>query len=266
MTEPTPTSTPPPAKPAPAPKRDETAYRDAVERLLMTAHDGTPDGRAGAARLLTLYRLMLGPQNQNGKGWGADLGPVQAGRLILFCAQNGLDPSGSDVFMLGDRPYISLEGRLKLAFRSGKFDGFECDRPMTAEERASYGIPDGTFAWIASARRSDCKFPFVGVGEVNTATDRNPVAKSNILDMAAKRAREGALKLAFPADIDIGEAERRIIEATQVRDAAQPAAPPVAALPESTGAEFVAPAAQPTTEPVPVEARSASRREAGEEG
>lgn len=264
-----PTSQPPPAKPAtPAPgtplKRDtplDERGKDIVENALLRSAGTDPRALAKAAHYISCYRLMTNGAIAGG-GWGEKGEPISqihAGRLILFCAQNDLDPT-VDVAIIGGRPYVKLEGRLKMAFRTTKFDGFSCDRPMTEEERKTYRIKDDEDAWITAANRSDCKFPFIGVGKAAAGRDRNPVAREFPLDMAMKRAREGALNQLAPADISDIEVGR-VLEVPATRQHTGPVEER-RSLPASTGALTLEDAgygsSRETREPVPVESRRAA--------
>lgn len=235
------------APPKVKPESEQIKAIDAVEHALAASTPDTPEAKQASIRLRALYRLMVtgtGP----GESWGNRLSPVSAARLVLFCMANGLDPSGNDLYILGDRPYVSFEGRLKIAHRSGRFEGFEVDRPMTADERLAYAAPDDALvAWISTARRSDCRFPFLGVGYARRG-EANPVAKQYPLDMAQKRARANALTLAFPADVNLSPIE----EGRTRTDAEVVGSRPMGA-PGELGAGAPPPAAQDPATAAPAE-------------
>lgn len=191
-----PAATPPPAKPG------------AIQSALLAAVKADPGKSAEAARLQALWSVYR--SEPEALSWGNKLGVAAASRMILFCLANELDPTSSDVYILGDSPYVSFDGRTKVAFRSGKFEGYAIDRCLKASEYEEYGLLDRSddqriaVAWIVHAVRKDCRFPFVGIGVAyeNEMGPKGPqpVARQNPREMAQKRARHRALRAAFPID------------------------------------------------------------------
>lgn len=201
---------PKPAATAEQPTPSQPMVRPgAIQSALLAAVKADPGKSAEAARLQALWSVYR--SEPEALSWGNKLGVASASRMILFCLANELDPTSSDVYILGDSPYVSFDGRTKVAFRSGKFEGYAIDRCLKPSEYEEYGLLDRSddqriaVAWIAHAVRKDCKFPFVGIGVAyeNEMGPKGPqpVARQNPREMAQKRARHRALRAAFPIDI-----------------------------------------------------------------
>ena len=182
----------------------DTAIDAIDEALAATGNPNDPDTISRIAQARALYRACVNaPANLS---WGENASSETKGRLLMFCLRNRLDPNSGHVFILGGRLYTALEGRLSIANShrddEGKrtFAGFAVDEPMPSELRAALSIPDGTIAWVAEAERADCKYRFKGIGLAGGVDEKNPIAKTltGALAMAQKRAKERALKLAYP--------------------------------------------------------------------
>ena len=105
--------------------------------------------------------------------------------------------------------YLNYDGRLFCATKSmgARFGGVE-SRPMSAEEKTLWDIPEGEVGAVASV------YQMVGNQRVIRATDigraggqkdtNNPIARSNRQEMALKRAEARALRKAAPLGVDIG--------------------------------------------------------------
>lgn len=209
---------------APAQPRSEAALDktiNAIDQALALCEDpNDPESKKRIAAIRALYRVSMTAENS--LSFGEAMSPAVRARFYLFCGRNGFDPTGSEVFVLGGRPYVSLDGRLARAHgdRDAKhqktFKGFEVDRPMTREERETFQVEDGVFAWIAVVRRSDCEFAFNGYGFAGGPKEKNPVFKGDPVGGAQKRARERALKLAYPRDCSVDEGALKDAEVVSI--------------------------------------------------
>lgn len=189
----------------------------------------TVENRSHGEQMAALWNVLCAaPQDLS---WGSKLSRPMGARLLLFCARNELDPMGNDVYILGDRPYVSMEGRTKLAFRSKSFAGYRTDRRLKPEEFDEYGVmarpargdrkkQEVAAAWLCEVMRRDCDYPFMGVGVayVNEmgVKGAQPVAQLYPNEMAQKRARARALTLAYPIDfvpdMAVVEVQAKVIE------------------------------------------------------
>lgn len=214
-----------------------TALEDVEAVLRLYEDPKNPESMRKIKTIQALFRASQGAENA--LSWGEAMSPGVRLKFFLFCAKQGFDPASNHVYVLGGRPYVSIEGRSFKADEhrddAGKktFQGFAEDRVMTADERAAYDIPEGAIGWLCRVKRADCEFPFLGVGYAGGAGERNPVAKADRLAMAAKRAREKALRLAYPLgdasddDGEILDAKFTVVDATAT--ATETPAPPASA-------------------------------------
>lgn len=144
-----------------------------------------------------LRSLSLNPADPN----------VQA--LILVCREYGLDPVLKHMVLISGRPYVTRDGLLHVAHRSGEFDGIE-----VLEE----GESDTEWWAKVSVYRKDMGRPFTYRGRY-PKKDAKHMAKFGP-EMAVKVAEVMALRRAFDVT-GIGAAEERwdaeeVIEAEPV--------------------------------------------------
>lgn len=223
-----------------------TALEDVEAVLRLYEDPKNPESMRKIKTIQALFRASQGAENA--LSWGEAMSPGVRLKFFLFCAKQGFDPASNHVYVLGGRPYVSIEGRSFKADEhrddAGKktFQGFAEDRVMTADERAAYDVPEGAIGWLCRVKRADCEFPFLGVGYAGGAGERNPVAKADRLAMAAKRAREKALRLAYPlgdASDDEGEildAKFTVVDATATATETPPADKPTTTTPPADDA------------------------------
>jgi len=136
---------------------------------------------------------------------------VQA--LCDYAGRYGLDPGRGHVVMMYGHPYITIDGYLYHA-RQTKEVYKLTSRPLDAEERPVYLVPEGAHAWITELSKADGKLTFIGLGIVlpDELTEmskkrpdqlRSPVVARHPWQLAQKRAEWQALRRAFP----IGETD-----------------------------------------------------------
>lgn len=145
-----------------------------------------------------LRSLNLNPNDPN----------VQA--LILVCREYGLDPVLKHMVLISGRPYVTRDGLLHVAHRSGQFDGIE-----VLEE----GESDSEWWAKVAVYRKDMGRPFTYRGRYPKADARH-MAKFGP-EMAVKVAEVMALRRAFDVT-GIGAAEERW-DAVDVIEASPPA-------------------------------------------
>jgi len=134
----------------------------------------------------------------------------QAMFLMALGQVLGVRAELGELILYQGKPYITLDGRIRLAHATGMLVGLEA-RPATLLERRNYGCDDGDALWVADAYRRGAGRAFKGWGHV-TKNDRNPVTKSHPREMAKKRAKYDALRAAFPAAEQITEMHQRYID------------------------------------------------------
>lgn len=125
-----------------------------------------------------------------------DLSPAQATLMARLSIAYGLDPIAGELTLYQGRPYVTIDGRVRVANAHYAFDGIECV-PASDEERKSFRAADDEHLWVARVWRKDRQFPFVGYGRSAGRSDKNPVSQTYAQEMAQKRAKHRALRDAF---------------------------------------------------------------------
>jgi predicted RNA-binding Zn-ribbon protein involved in translation (DUF1610 family) len=159
----------------------------------------------GAKPMTTTELVKADPtalvKRMEGARWLADLAPQDKRVLADLAIAYGLDPLMGEMTMYEKRPYISVNGMIRVAHEHPLFEGLE-DRPMSQEEKQAYGITQ-KIGWIAKVYRRGWRAPSVGTGAADP--DRpfrnNPVERERPQWMARSRAIRQALRLAFPAAV-----------------------------------------------------------------
>jgi len=149
----------------------------------------------------------------------AQMNPEQQGMFLMALGQIlGVKAELGEVILYQGKPYITLDGRIRLAHATGLLVGLE-PRPATRMERENYGAEDGDQLWVCDCYRRGAGRAFKGWGFVGK-NDRNPVTKTHPREMAKKRARYDALRAAFPAAEQVTDLHREYIEEAeqQIRD------------------------------------------------
>jgi hypothetical protein len=147
----------------------------------------------------------------------------QRGALIAFGQHTGLRPELGEVMIYQGRFYITILGRIRAAHANGLFDGMHA-KPASSLDRTGAGYEANDIVWIADVWRKGAAHPFRGWGKVTRAevdaaragerTKYTPIAK-HPAEMARKRARYDALRLAFPLDEELTEISTRFIAAAE---------------------------------------------------
>ena len=106
--------------------------------------------------------------------------------LLLVCERYGLDPLLKHLVLIQGRPYVTRDGYLAVAHRSGLFDGMEV---------LEQGETDSHFVAKVSVYRKDMSRPFTYVGRY--AKSSGDMAKKFGPEMAVKVAEVQALRRAF---------------------------------------------------------------------
>ena len=130
--------------------------------------------------------------------------------LMAFGQKIGVRAELGDLMLYQGKPYITIQGRTRLAHQSGLLAGIQ-PRPATVLERRQFGASDDEVLWVCDVWRHGAPRAFRGWGVCNPTKDRNPVAKSFPREMAKKRAKYDSLVLAFPPDEAMGALHSRYI-------------------------------------------------------
>ena len=133
--------------------------------------------------------------------------------LLLVCERYGLDPLLKHMVLISGNPYITRDGYLAIAHRSGVFDGME-----VLEQGA-----DGThFTARVAVYRKDMGRPFTFIGRYPKA---QRMAKDYGPEMAVKVAEVQALRRAFNVT-GVAAADERWDDVDSVAHHAPAALPP----------------------------------------
>jgi hypothetical protein len=140
--------------------------------------------------------------------------------LVDYARGYGLDPRRGHVCLMYGKPYITIDGYLYHANKSGIFYTL-ASTPLTEETKKQYQVPDGAHAWLAQVTLKETGAYLTGLGIVTqeemTAKStkqpdrlRSPVVAAHPWQLAQKRAEWQALRRAFP----IGESQEKNGEAS----------------------------------------------------
>ena len=129
-----------------------------------------------------------------------DLTVPEKKMLAQVAISYGFDPLMGEVMVYQGRPFVSIDGRYRMAQETNKLDGVE-SRPATKEEKETWQIPEGDYFFRAEVRVKGASNPFVGWGRVRkqetTGGKGFKPVETNPQRMAEKRAEVQALRKAF---------------------------------------------------------------------
>jgi hypothetical protein len=156
-----------------------------------------------------------------------ELSPADKILLAKAAISYGFDPLMGEITIFQGRPYISIDGRYRMAQETEKLDGVE-SRPANEDERSEWRIPNDDYFFHAEVYVKGSQRPFVGWGRVRAEEqqikkdgDKYKPIVTNPQRMAEKRAEAQALRKAFhiplPSIEDVPEyedidTEYRIVE------------------------------------------------------
>jgi hypothetical protein len=152
-------------------------------------------------------------------GTGELLLPEMATALIDYARKYELDPVRGHVVLMYGKPYITIDGYLWHANRTGKFYTLS-SHPMTEDEKHNHMVNPLDHAWLAMIIFTGTDQSFGGIGIVtqeemiaksprDQSKLRSPVVAAHPWQLAQKRAEWQALRRAFP----IGESQEATNEA-----------------------------------------------------
>jgi hypothetical protein len=139
------------------------------------------------------------------------MSPDQQSMFLMALGQRlGVRAELGELILYQGKPYLSIDGRIRLAHETGLLVGIET-RPATALECRNYGCEQGDVLWVCQVFRRGAGRAFTGWGHVSPK-DRNPVTKTHPREMAKKRAKYDALRTAFPPAEQITQMHQQYIE------------------------------------------------------
>jgi hypothetical protein len=134
----------------------------------------------------------------------------QAVFLVTLGNHLGVRAELGEIMLYQGKPYITIDGRIRIAHNSGLLNGID-PHPAANMERTRYQAKDGEHLWKCLVFKKGSLRPFVGWGHVRLG-DRNPVSKTHPQEMAKKRAKYDALRLAFPPKEEITPLHEQYIQ------------------------------------------------------
>lgn len=128
--------------------------------------------------------------------------------LMAYAHKYELDPYRGHVVLMYGKPYITIDGYLYHANRTGAAYTLE-SKPLDKAERKSYQVSDSDHVWQAKVILTETGTFFTGLGivtkdemEAKSPRDetkfRSPVVAAHPWQLAQKRAEWQALRRAFP--------------------------------------------------------------------
>lgn len=148
-------------------------------------------------------------------GTGEILLPELVQAIVDYARRYYLDPERGHVVLMYGKPYVTIDGYLYHAKRSGRSYSLR-SRPMEEKEREPFRLEEGDHAWVTELMLTDTGSTFTGIGIVTQKemTEKSkgkpgqlraPVVAAHPWQMAQKRAEWAALRRAFP----IGETQEK---------------------------------------------------------
>lgn len=135
-----------------------------------------------------------------------DLTKEQAMEVARVALAYGLDPFLGELIPYQGRPYLTFDGRVRIADRHPAYDGYDLV-PVTGEELDALRPQQGESIWKCVVYRKDRSRPTIAYGRAGGPHEKNPLAKQDPVTMAQKRAIHRALRAAFPVPIPGVEVE-----------------------------------------------------------
>jgi hypothetical protein len=181
-----------------------TAMKESMSLVLGTGPDAQLPDLSKPTNLVKFAALFSGDQLAKLSG------EQQAVFLTTLGNHLGVRAELGEIMLYQGKPYITIDGRIRIAHNSGLLNGID-PQPASSMDRARYQVKEGEHLWKCYVLKKGALKPFVGWGHVRL-NDRNPVSKSHPQEMAKKRAKYDALRLAFPPNEDITPLHQHYIQ------------------------------------------------------
>ncbi len=133
---------------------------------------------------------------KDGVLFSSDLTPVQAAQLARVAIAYSLDPFMGELTIYKGKPYVTIDGRTRLALNHPQYDGMQCE-PASEEQRKAFRCGDQEHLWYAAVWRKDKSHVFTAYGRSAYVGDTNFAVKTHGQEIARKRALYRALRDAF---------------------------------------------------------------------
>lgn len=145
--------------------------------------------------------------------WAAQMNATEKRALAHLALAYGMDPLMNELIWYEHKPYITVDGHIRIAERDGRYEGMEI-RPMTTEERKDYNLVEIPHVWICHVYKKGMRVPATGIGtgDPNKPHRNSAVERERPWAMARVRAINQALRLYFPHKLPLQSAEEAGIE------------------------------------------------------
>lgn len=160
------------------------------QTAIATMHDVTAIDEHQASALANRVKARF-PQ---------DCSPQQAMEVARIAIVYGLDPLLGELIPYQGQPYVTINGRVRVADNNPMFDGYDIE-PATEQEYRALRAHDAESVWKCIVYRKDRRRPTVAYGRAGGPQEKNPVAARWTAEIAQKRAIHRALRAAFPMPI-----------------------------------------------------------------
>ncbi|CCF83617.1 recombinase RecT [Nitrolancea hollandica] len=134
----------------------------------------------------------------------SDCNAEQAADVARVAVAYGLDPFLGELIPYKGKPYLTFDGRIRIADNHPAYDGYD-HGPVLGDERTAFMPQNGEVIWKCTVYRRDRSRPTVAYGRAGGDKETNPIAKKDPVTMAQKRAIHRALRAAFPVPIPGGD-------------------------------------------------------------
>jgi hypothetical protein len=156
---------------------------------------------------------------------------------------------GDDVTLYDGKPWITIDGRVKLMRRNPDWDGHTL-RPLKPDEKADWGYDKDDIVIECLVHLKGKKDPIQGYGRVRKAERfgtsdgqrQNPIAKIHPVELATKRALARAERFAFGTESYVDDDELEEAVRTVVSERAEHQAERAAKYVEIYGSDDMEPA------------------------
>lgn len=155
--------------------------------LATIAADDQQEAQASA-----LAKRLKGPQFPD------NATPEQALEVARVAVAYGLDPFLGELMPYKGRPYITFDGRVRIADRHPAYDGYDLEPASELEIKALRATPESS-VWKCTVYRKDRSRPTVAYGKAGGQGEQNK--NIDVALLAQKRAIHRALRAAFPVPI-----------------------------------------------------------------
>ena len=170
-----------------------------MNEQIIVQQDG-PEQNVDFHPVIVNQRVVESKRLELVQNWNGNMQPNMAYQMARLSVAYGLDPFLGELVCLGDKPYPTVAALQRKANENPDFDGEIC-RPATLDERKEFYYPmeppNDEHLWRCEVHVKSRKFPFIGWGRASKNNVKMSTMQIWLPEMAQKRARGRAYRLAF---------------------------------------------------------------------